>query len=34
VPERLARLTSRPKVSTPIDPDSRRLKEFVSSLLA
>jgi threonine synthase len=32
VPERLARLTSLPKISIPIAPDSEALKEFVASL--
>ncbi len=32
IPERLAKLLDRPKVSTPIAPDSAQLKEFVSSL--
>jgi threonine synthase len=32
IPERLARLLSRPKNSTPIAPDSTLLKDFVASL--
>lgn len=32
IPERLARLLDRPKVSTPIAPDSALLKDFVASL--
>ncbi len=32
IPERLARLLSRPKVSTPIAPDSARLREFIGSM--
>ena len=32
VPERLARLLQKTKVSTPIGPDSGQLKDFVSSL--
>jgi threonine synthase len=32
IPERLARLLDRPKVSTPIAPDTRSLKDFVASL--
>ncbi len=32
IPERLARLLGRPKISTPLDPDSERLKEFVAAL--
>ncbi|MDR2912303.1 MAG: threonine synthase [Alistipes sp.] len=32
IPERLARLLGRPKVSTPVAPDSELLKEFVAEL--
>ncbi len=34
IPERLARLLNRPKVSTPVPPDAAVLKDFVASLLA
>ncbi len=32
IPERLARLLGRPKVSTPLAPDTERLKDFVACL--
>jgi threonine synthase len=32
IPERLARLVGRPKISTPLAPDSARLKDFVARL--